>query len=49
MHTIATTLILLQRVECGAAGNVVQYSIFFTVSEKLHLKSHLINDYILEK
>lgn len=49
IHTIAATMILSQCVGCDAAGKVVQYNIFFTVSEKLHLKSHLINDYILEK
>lgn len=49
IHTIATTMILSQCVGCGAGGKAVQYNIFFTVSEKLHLKSHLINDCILEK
>lgn len=46
---MAETVILSQCIGCGTAGKVVQYNIFFPVSEKLHLKLYLINDYILEK
>lgn len=48
-YTIAASVIPSRRVGCGAADKVVQYNVFFTMSPKLHLKSHLINDYALEK
>lgn len=48
-YAVAASMVLSRRVGCGAADKVVQYNVFFSVSQKLHLKSHLINDYTLEK
>lgn len=48
-YAVAASMILSQSVGCGAVDKVVQYNVFFTMSQKLHLKSHLINDCALEK